>query len=58
MVERALLYAAEIAVATYGRVRRRAGGFVGFVVETRAVAARVYIELLDRDEPDDDVIYW
>jgi hypothetical protein len=57
MVERALLYAAEIAVATYGRVRRRAGGFVGFVVETRAVAARVYIELLDRDEPDDD-IYW
>jgi hypothetical protein len=46
MIERSLLYAAELAVAAVGRVRSRAGRFMGLMATTREVASRAYVEFL------------
>lgn len=59
MIERALLYTAEVAVSVLGRAWRRTAPIRGVVLETREIAARAYVEFLDSpDEASDERTSW
>lgn len=54
MLERALLYTAEVTVAALGRIWVRAARVRGFVAATHEVASRAYVEfVVDADETSD-----